>query len=219
MKAKQHYFTAVLLLMLTLAALRSQGGASASSAQSYMIRAILLQETGEQITVAVLYQDPEAAANSADVSAPMQFAQGQGSSISTAFQALEQSFSAAVSYQLCDYLLLCGQCSKQTVAEYALAVQSTQQGRYAAKLSYLVQPIENLGLALQSSTQAAQQLLELLEEKSDNAPYLYEVEQAVLAMPCYALQQDGSVEAQATTSLLAPEGASWYDETQTQRYQ
>ncbi len=202
MKMKKVHLGAVLLLLLGLAALLLEGDAT-SAAQGYMVRAILLEETGAGYTVGVIYQDPEAAANSAEVQAPFTFAQGEGESLAAAFQALAQNFAVPLSYQLSDYLLLCGQCSKETVDAYALDVQTTQQGRYAAQLSFIAQNIDEIETILQENPEAAQTLLDRLEENDVVSPYLYQVAEETVVMPYLALLQDGTLAPEETLYLLS----------------
>lgn len=195
-----------------------------ASAQSqanagYMVRAVLIEQEGAVYQVGVLYQDPEAAANSADALAPFKLAQGQGESLSAAFQSLEQNFTQTLSYQLSDYLLLSGQCSKATVEEYARQVQLTQQGRYAAEVYYLSQGIETVAQTMAQTPEAAQALLEVLEEYNQSGARLYEISQQTLVIPCVSMQEDGRVAPIQTMYLLSTQGGEYYNETQTQVYQ
>ncbi|MFI3168823.1 MAG: hypothetical protein R3Y06_02635 [Faecalibacterium sp.] len=193
--------------------------AQSKASAGYMVRAVLIEQEGTVYQVGVLYQDPEAAANSADALAPFKLAQGQGESLSAAFQSLEQNFTQTLSYQLSDYLLLSGQCSKATVEEYAQQVQLTQQGRYAAEVYFLSQEIADLAQTMAQNPEVAQALLEALEEYNQSGARLYEVSQETLIMPCVSMQEDGSVAPIQTMYLLSAQEGGYYDEIQTQLYQ
>ncbi len=205
----------VILLVFALILVLSMSDSGRLS-DGYMVRAVLLQQEGNVYQVGVLYQDPEAAANSADVQASIKLARAEGDSLLAAFQALEQDFAAELSYQLSDYLLLCGACSKQTLAEYALQVQTTQCGRYAAQVSYLSQDLATLAVQIEQDAQLAQLLLETLQ--AAQAPYLYQVSEETLVMPRYDLQEDGALLPAQTMYLLQESGAGTYDAVQTQLY-
>ncbi len=207
-----------LLCAFALAVVLYGSNVQSQGAQLYMARAVLLEQSGTQYTVGVLYQDPEAAANSAEAQAPLKLAQGEGNSLAAAFQSLEQGLAAEVSYQLSDYLVLCGQCSKATVEEYAQQVQTTQRGRYSAQISYLSQDMAQLTQIVQETPESAELLLEALTLSEQTAPALYEMAQETLVMPLFSVQSDGVLAAEKTSYLLSTEGGTIYNDTQTQLY-
>ncbi len=187
-----------------------------------IVRAVLLEEEDGIYCVGVLYQDPEAAANSADAQVQLSLVYAEGESLATAFQALEQSAEKDFSYQMSDYLLLCNQCSKEVVDSYAAELQTTQRGRYAAQVSYLAQGIADVAEVLALHPEGGQTLLEALEHNTDVAPYLYETAQEnaqkSLVMPLLLLAEDSTVAPLEQMYLLSTEGAQVYDKTQTQLY-
>ncbi len=189
-----------------------------SQPQSYMVRAVVLDETGGQYTVGVLYQAPDAAANSADVQITYQLAQGQGDSLAEAVQAVEQAVGGQLSYQLSDYLLLASGCTPNTVQAYAALVQTAQCGRYSAKVSALSQDMAQLEALIAQTPQTASILLERLVEDGQNAPALYDVLEDALPMPLLNVQDDGTLAAELLSCSLGAQGRVLYDAVQTQLY-
>ena len=90
----------------------------ADSTQESMIRAILLEQNEGGWTVGLLYQAPEASADSSKASAEIQFAAAQDSTLEKALTAAQEALPQAANYRLCDYLLLAPGCSWQTLGDW-----------------------------------------------------------------------------------------------------
>ena len=71
-----------------------------------IVRALMLEQTPEQWNVALLYQFPEAAADSSDVAASVQLCAGTGETLEQALFAAEEHLPQRPSYRLCEYLFL-----------------------------------------------------------------------------------------------------------------
>ena len=71
-----------------------------------IVRALLLEQTPEQWNVALLYQFPEAAADSSDATASVQLCAGTGKTLEQALFAAEEHLPQRPSYRLCEYLFL-----------------------------------------------------------------------------------------------------------------
>ena len=71
-----------------------------------IVRALLLEQTPEQWNVALLYQFPEAAADSSDAAASVQLCAGTGKTLEQALFAAEEHLPQRPSYRLCEYLFL-----------------------------------------------------------------------------------------------------------------
>ena len=71
-----------------------------------IVRALLLEQTPEQWNVALLYQFPEAAADSSDAAASVQLCAGTGETLEQALFAAEEHLPQRPSYRLCEYLFL-----------------------------------------------------------------------------------------------------------------
>lgn len=191
---------------------------ASQTTQNILVRVILLEDTAQGQRVGVLYQDPQAAANSAEAQAPVRLVYAEGESISAAFQALEKEFPGSISYQCSDYLLLCGSCENETVVEYTAQLQNTQQGRYAASVIFLSQDIEALSAIAETNGQALQNLLECVEDTVRPTVKLYECTADEVCVPFLAMNEVGEMQ---TAELLyeCTGGESFiYDETQTQLY-
>ncbi len=69
-----------------------------------IVRALLLEQTPEQWNVALLYQFPEAAADSSDAAASVQLCAGTGETLEQALFTAEEHLPQRPSYRLCEYL-------------------------------------------------------------------------------------------------------------------
>lgn len=210
----------VLCAIALLAAFCASGGVSnaASVTDGFMVRAVLIEQDADGYTVAVLYQDPEAAANSAEVSAPFSIAQATGDSLAGAFATLEQTLAAPVSYQLGDYLLLCGTPSLTLLREYAALVQSIGCGRYAAQVCYSSVTVAAFAQQAEASQTLAEGLFTLLEQSEQLPASLFDAAQASFLVPQIEQAADGSFAPLQTSYLLSESGGMAYDATQTQLY-
>ncbi len=212
-----------LLCAMALLAVLCTGGAlgsATSAADGYMVHAVLVEQGDAGYTVAVLYQAPEAAANSAEVQAQTLLAQGQGASLAAAFTMLEQAMAAPISYQLSDYLLLCGAPSKALLVEYAALVQSMGCGRYTAQVCYTAQGVAALAQQMAAEPTTADTLLDLLQQSKQLPAKLFDCAQDCFTVP--QIEQgadgDGTFAPLQTAYLLCDERAMPYDATQTQLY-
>ena len=77
-----------------------------------MVRAVVLEWDGQGWTAGLLYQAPEAAADSSEASAQVRFAAAQGGSLGQALSTAEGLLPQQADYRLCDHVLLAPGCTQ-----------------------------------------------------------------------------------------------------------
>ena len=70
-----------------------------------MIRALLVETNGDSWTVGLLYQFPEASADSSEAKAAIRLCIGRGPELSSAISAAEEALPQRADWRLCEYLL------------------------------------------------------------------------------------------------------------------
>ena len=70
-----------------------------------MIRALLVETNGDSWTVGLLYQFPEASADSSEAEAAIRLCIGRGPELSSAISAAEEALPQRADWRLCEYLL------------------------------------------------------------------------------------------------------------------
>ncbi len=188
------------------------------ASESVMVRAVLLEEENGVYTVAVLYQSPQASADSASVQAQVLLEQASAQSLAGAFAQLEQAIASEVSYKICDYVLLCGQFSKSALEEYAAHLQSVQQGQLSARLCYTNRTTASIAEIAKADDTCAQTLLQSVEQGSDAAPRVYEAGSAQLVIPFVFIDTDNAIAQSEKLFLLADGKSSFLSEEEASYY-
>ncbi len=210
----------ILCAIALLAAFCAGGGVgnATSVTDGFMVRTVLIEQDANGYTVAVLYQDPYPTANSAEASAPFTITKGEGDSLAAAFAALEQTLAAPVSYQLGDYLLLCGAPSLALLREYTALVQNLGCGRYGAQVCYTATTVAQLSAQSAQTQTLAEDLFALLEQSEQLPAKLFDAAQESILVPQVEQAVDGSFAPLQASMLLCEAGGIPYDATQTQLY-
>ena len=139
------------------------------STEKSMVRAVYLSQTERGYRAGLLYQAPQAAADTAEASAALQFVQAEGQTMERALAAAEQTLSQTASYRLCDYLLL-PKAEEPLLTEYEQLVLRRGCGRTAARLFCAEGEIDHL--AAQAALPDA--LMVQLKAAAPTAPRLYQ---------------------------------------------
>ena len=71
-----------------------------------MIRALLVETNGDSWTVGLLYQFPEASADSSEAEAAIRLCVGRGPQLSAAIAAAEKALPQRADWRLCEYLFV-----------------------------------------------------------------------------------------------------------------
>ena len=80
-----------------------------------MIRALLVETNGDSWTVGLLYQFPEASADSSEAKAAIRLCIGRGPELSSAISAAEEALPQRADWRLCEYLLAGQDSVRQTL--------------------------------------------------------------------------------------------------------
>ena len=177
-----------------------------------MVRLIFADPTETGWTVGLLYQFPEAAADSADAAASVRLALGEGETPEEALLAAEKALHQRANYRLCEYLLLGPGWSGSALQAWEPLVQQHPELRLSIKL--LAAEFSGAALAAQAEEteqlpeQLPEQLLQTVKAAAPTAPRLYRFrrDQGIL-LPLLRLT-GGKAELREEGLLLSARGAT-----------
>lgn len=179
------YLAAALLAAFCLAFARTD------TTEKSMVRAILLEQGETDWTVGLLYQAPEASADSSEVSDGIGFAAAQGPNLERALNNAASLLPLDANFRLCDYLLLLPGSSWQTISEYESLVLTRQCGRTSALMAACDFTCEDLSEATEESGELLTALLQTLKQAQRSSPRLYETRtDGGLLLPLLAVEED-----------------------------
>lgn len=98
-----------------------------------MVRALYLAQKEQSITVGLLYQAPEAAADASEASGAVQLQLAQADTLAKALAAAQKQLPQKADYRLCDYLLIDQNASAELLAAYERTVLETGRAGYRQK--------------------------------------------------------------------------------------
>ena len=192
------YLAAALLAAFCLAFARTD------TTEKSMVRAILLEPGEEEWTVGLLYQAPEASADSSEASDGIGFAVAQGTGLERALDNAASLLPLEANFRLCDYLLLMPGGNWQTLSSYESLVLARQCGRTSAQLAACDFTCQELSEATEEGEDLLTSLLQTLKRSKWALPRLYETRtDEGLLMPCLTMEE--------TTLSVKPEG--WFVST------
>ena len=177
-----------------------------------MVRLIFADPTETGWTVGLLYQFPEAAADSADAAASVRLELGEGETPEKALLAAEKALHQQANYRLCEYLLLGPGWSGSALQAWEPLVQQHPELRLSIKL--LAAEFSGAALAAQAEEteqlpeQQPEQLLQTVKAAAPTAPRLYRFrrDQGIL-LPLLRLT-GGKAELREEGLLLSARGAT-----------
>ena len=153
-----------------------------------MVRAVSLTQNGQTVTVGLLYQAPEAAADASEASAETAYQSAEGETLEKALAQAEQALPNAADYRLCDYLLIDREAPQELLAAYEDLVLQKEKGRLAAKVCILAfDSSENDDL----QKELPDKLLEKLQKNADWMPRLYKRKNGML-LPQMVVKNKGA---------------------------
>ena len=192
------YLAAALLAAFCLAFARTD------TTEKSMVRAILLEPGEEEWTVGLLYQAPEASADSSEASDGIGFAVAQGTGLERALDNAASLLPLEANFRLCDYLLLMPGGNWQTLSSYESLVLARQCGRTSAQLAACDFTCQELSEATEEGEDLLTSLLQTLKRSKRALPRLYETRtDEGLLMPCLTMEE--------TTLSVKPDG--WFVST------
>lgn len=164
-----------------------------------MVRALYLAQKEQSITVGLLYQAPEAAADASEASGAVQLQLAQADTLAKALAAAQKQLPQKADYRLCDYLLIDQNASAELLAAYERTVLENRQGRVSAKVSVLEMDDGFLEELPAEKQEFPNKLLELLKQCTDQMPRLYQYQDGMLLPQLRAEKQEVAL---ADTSIL-----------------
>lgn len=179
-----------------------------------MVRAVVLEWDAQGWTAGLLYQAPEAAADSSEASAQVRFAAAQGGSLGQALSTAEGLLPQQADYRLCDHVLLAPGCTQGWLREYEQLVLERRCGRLTARILGCGFTCQELSQASEETEGLPEKLLQAAKQAVPSAGVLYQREEG-LTVPLLALQQDGVHRAEGGL-LLSPSGRTRLTEDQLQ---
>ena len=190
---KLRSLSAVLLIGWCLIFLRCE------TTEKSMVRALYLAQKEQSITVGLLYQAPEAAADASEASGAVQLQLAQADTLAKALAAAQKQLPQKADYRLCDYLLIDQDASAELLAAYERTVLENRQGRVSAKVSVLEMDDGFLEELPAEKQEFPNKLLELLKQCTDQMPRLYQYQDGMLLPQLRAEKQEVAL---ADTSIL-----------------
>ena len=179
-----------------------------------IVRALLLEQTPEQWNVALLYQFPEAAADSSDAAASVQLCAGTGKTLEQALFAAEEHLPQRPSYRLCEYLFLnTGSLRGELSACEPLFCERADL-RLATRVLAVTPGCEELLALAEAEERFPEQLLQCAKDTAERAPHLYERGKGLL-LPVVQLKE-GSITLQKEALLLTETGTFSLTEEETE---
>ena len=164
-----------------------------------MVRALYLAQKEQSITVGLLYQAPEAAADASEASGAVQLQLAQADTLAKALAAAQKQLPQKADYRLCDYLLIDQDASAELLAAYERTVLENRQGRVSAKVSVLEMDDGFLEELPADKQEFPNKLLEQLKQCADQMPRLYQYQDGMLLPQLRAEKQEVAL---ADTSIL-----------------
>ena len=190
---KLRSLSAVLLIGWCLIFLRCE------TTEKSMVRALYLAQKEQSITVGLLYQAPEAAADASEASGAVQLQLAQADTLAKALAAAQKQLPQKADYRLCDYLLIDQDASAELLAAYERTVLENRQGRVSAKVSVLEMDDGFLEELPAEKQEFPNKLLEQLKQCADQMPRLYQYQDGMLLPQLRAEKQEVAL---ADTSIL-----------------
>ncbi len=178
------YLAAGLLAAFCLAFART------GTTEKSMVRAVLLEPGESGWTVGLLYQAPEASADSSEASDGIRFAAAEGDSLARAFYNAEAALPLEANFRLCDYLLLMPDSGWDTLLAYEALVLEQICGRTSAQLAACDFSCADLSEETEESGELLTELLQALKQVRRAAPRLCEAQAAYgLLLPVLAVEE------------------------------
>lgn len=157
-----------------------------------VVRALVLEQTPERWNAALLYQFPEAAADSSEAAASVQLCGGSGATLEQALFAAEEQLPQQPSYRLCEYLLLNTSSLRGELSACEPLFGTRADLRMASRVLALAPSCEALQAQAEEDERFPEQLLQCIKDTSETAPHLYEQENGLL-LPVLQLKEGEAV--------------------------
>lgn len=191
-----------------------------------MIRALLVETSGDSWTVGLLYQFPEASADSSEAKAAIRLCIGRGPELSSAISAAEEALPQRADWRLCEYLLAGQDSVRQTLSACEELFLHRPYGRLASRVFGGSFSVETLKERADESDVLPENLLQCVKNAAPAAPRLYQQSSGFI-LPVVELEdedahyrpealvvtpgQTGQLTESQTEMALLLQGKSWTD--------
>ena len=167
-----------------------------------MVRAVMLERSPQGWTAGLIYQAPEASADSSEAVAEVRFAAAEDETLAKALAAAEKALPQKANYRLCDYLLLAQGARMDLLDEYEQLVLAQQCGRISARVLSCGFSCSELSEQSEEVDALPEALLQCVKNSAAAAPHLYD-RRAGCLMPRLVLTEEDAAPAEEGVFLSA----------------
>ena len=179
-----------------------------------MIRALLVETSGDGWTVGLLYQFPEASADSSEAEAAIRLCVGRGPQLSSAISAAEEALPQRADWRLCEYVLAGQDSVGRALPACEKLFTHQPYGRLASRVFGGSFSVETLEERAQESDVLPENLLQCVKNAAPAAPRLYEQSGGIL-MPIVELEEEDA-HCKPEALVVTPEQTGTLTDAQTE---
>ena len=156
-----------------------------------MIRSLLVETKDDSWTVGLLYQFPEASADSSEAEAAIRLCVGRGPQLSAAIAAAEKALPQRADWRLCEYLFVEQDSVRRALPVCEELFLHQPCGRLASRMFGAGFSVETLEERAGASDVLPENLLQCVKNSAPSAPRLYE-QGSGFVLPIVELEEEGA---------------------------
>ena len=179
-----------------------------------MIRALLVETKDDSWTVGLLYQFPEASADSSEAEAAIRLCVGRGPQLSAAIAAAEKALPQRADWRLCEYLIAGQDAVRRALPACEELFLHQPCGRLASRVFGAGFSVETLEERAGASDVLPENLLQCVKNSAPSAPRLYE-QGGGFVLPIVELEEEGA-HCRPEALVVTPEQTGTLTEAQTE---
>ena len=179
-----------------------------------MIRALLVETKDDSWTVGLLYQFPEASADSSEAEAAIRLCVGRGPQLSAAIAAAEKALPQRADWRLCEYLFVEQDSVRRALPVCEELFLHQPCGRLASRMFGAGFSVETLEERTGASDVLPENLLQCVKNSASSAPRLYE-QGGGFVLPIVELEEEGT-HCRPEALVVTPEQTGTLTEAQTE---
>ena len=179
-----------------------------------MIRALLVETKDDSWTVGLLYQFPEASADSSEAEAAIRLCVGRGPQLSAAIAAAEKALPQRADWRLCEYLFVEQDSVRRALPVCEELFLHQPCGRLASRMFGAGFSVETLEERAGASDVLPENLLQCVKNSAPSAPRLYE-QGSGFVLPIVELEEEGA-HCRPEALVVTPEQTGTLTEAQTE---
>ena len=178
------------------------------------IRALLVETNGDSWTVGLLYQFPEASADSSEAKAAIRLCIGRGPELPSAISAAEEALPQRADWRLCEYLFVEQDSVRRALPVCEELFLHQPCGRLASRMFGAGFSVETLEERAGASDVLPENLLQCVKNSAPSAPRLYE-QGGGFVLPIVELEEEGA-HCRPEALVVTPEQTAQLTEAQTE---